>query len=447
MKSSRKEDMLRVATCMICTWIMTCPLLAGAQGSDMIAWGWLPELPASLGVAGAYAGISNGALIVTGGTNFPEPLFSKNGQVNPRARKIWCDTIYVLPKAGTAWQSPGRLPRPLAYGAAVTCDNGVILIGGCDAQAHYADVILLEWIEGEIRTTPLPPLPKPCAYTAAAVLGHTLYVAGGQDSPTAARAMENFWALDLSQLDLGWRILTPWPGPERILPVAAVQDGSFFVVSGCQLSANDQQEVSRRYLTDGYRFTPDATDPLRGSWQRIVNVPEPVAGAPSPAPAVGQTHFLVLGGDHGRYAGRTLDLAQDHPGFSRKILAYHTTTDTWTQFGALPASHVTTTAVVWDDRIVIPSGEIHPGVRSPKIMAGTFAEIRSGFSRADYAAWATYLLAILGMGIYFSKREKGTDDFFLGGWRVPWWAAGISIFGTQCDCCSCPCGRRPQWNH
>jgi len=35
------------------------------------------------------------------------------------------------------------------------------------------------------------------------------------------------------------------------------------------------------------------------------------------------------------------------------------------------------------------------------------------------------------MGIYFSRREKSTDDFFLGGRRVPWWAAGLSIFGTQ----------------
>jgi SSS family transporter len=35
------------------------------------------------------------------------------------------------------------------------------------------------------------------------------------------------------------------------------------------------------------------------------------------------------------------------------------------------------------------------------------------------------------MGIFFSRREKGTHDFFLGGQRVKWWAAGISIFGTQ----------------
>ena len=35
------------------------------------------------------------------------------------------------------------------------------------------------------------------------------------------------------------------------------------------------------------------------------------------------------------------------------------------------------------------------------------------------------------MGFYFSRREKSTDDFFRAGGRVPWWAAGLSIFGTQ----------------
>jgi solute:Na+ symporter, SSS family len=34
------------------------------------------------------------------------------------------------------------------------------------------------------------------------------------------------------------------------------------------------------------------------------------------------------------------------------------------------------------------------------------------------------------MGWFFSKRQKNTDDYFKGGGRVPWWAAGLSIFGT-----------------
>jgi len=42
-----------------------------------------------------------------------------------------------------------------------------------------------------------------------------------------------------------------------------------------------------------------------------------------------------------------------------------------------------------------------------------------------------YLAVLVGVGVYFAKREKSTDDFFLAGRRIPWWAAGLSIFGTQ----------------
>jgi len=48
----------------------------------------------------------------------------------------------------------------------------------------------------------------------------------------------------------------------------------------------------------------------------------------------------------------------------------------------------------------------------------------------DWIALCGYLGAILLIGVYFSKREKSTDDFFLAGRRVPWWAAGMSIIGT-----------------
>lgn len=52
------------------------------------------------------------------------------------------------------------------------------------------------------------------------------------------------------------------------------------------------------------------------------------------------------------------------------------------------------------------------------------------FTRTDYAVLFAYLAAMVVLGAWFSRREKTTDDFFRGGGRVPWWAAGLSIFGT-----------------
>lgn len=42
-----------------------------------------------------------------------------------------------------------------------------------------------------------------------------------------------------------------------------------------------------------------------------------------------------------------------------------------------------------------------------------------------------YLVSLVFMGLYLSRCGKSTDDFFLAGRRITWWAAGLSIFGTQ----------------
>ncbi|MBK8505985.1 MAG: sodium:solute symporter [Saprospiraceae bacterium] len=79
-------------------------------------------------------------------------------------------------------------------------------------------------------------------------------------------------------------------------------------------------------------------------------------------------------------------------------------------------------------RWVVVNGERGPGVRSPKLYA-----LDSGI-KFGWVNWTTlilYLSLMLLMGFYFSRKEVSTDDYFLGGGRIPWWAAGISIYGTQ----------------
>ena len=52
--------------------------------------------------------------------------------------------------------------------------------------------------------------------------------------------------------------------------------------------------------------------------------------------------------------------------------------------------------------------------------------------------WATinwfviilYFAGMLSIGIYFSKRNKSTDDYFKAGGRVPTWVAGCSVYAT-----------------
>lgn len=49
----------------------------------------------------------------------------------------------------------------------------------------------------------------------------------------------------------------------------------------------------------------------------------------------------------------------------------------------------------------------------------------------DYAVMAVYAAAVLGIGFWANRRQKDTEDYFLGGRRLPWWAVGISLVATS----------------
>ena len=49
----------------------------------------------------------------------------------------------------------------------------------------------------------------------------------------------------------------------------------------------------------------------------------------------------------------------------------------------------------------------------------------------DYVVLLLGLGLVLGIGAYFTARQKDTSDFFLAGRRIPWWAACLSFLATE----------------
>lgn len=384
-----------------------------------LRWEELAPLPPSpgqaeqRGVAGPFAGVHGDALIVAGGANFPDAMPWDGGA------KIWWDDIWVLEKISDTnprWVADKifKLSRRVGYGISVDTPDGVVCAGGHDAERCYAEVFMLSWDARtrEIRRTPLPAMPEPLSFMAGALIGSTLYVAGGQHTMKGAVPSSVFWALDLSRrvppAAFKWQVLPTWPGPPRILPVAAAQrtlaGEAFFLFSGRAQQPGQRTEL----FSDAYAFELKTR-----TWRALarINGDAGISVAAGTAAAVGTEEVLLFGGDRGELfialeahdlaiavlreklagaspAARALiergiaerfrlkqTLYETHPGFGREVFSYDTIRDTWRVVTRSPVPpQVTTLAVKSGGAIIIPSGEIRPGVRTPAVVKVTPVE-------------------------------------------------------------------------
>ncbi|GAB4153338.1 MAG: sodium:solute symporter [Planctomycetaceae bacterium] len=62
----------------------------------------------------------------------------------------------------------------------------------------------------------------------------------------------------------------------------------------------------------------------------------------------------------------------------------------------------------------------------PSQGVGLFAQL----AIADHVVLALYVLAMLWMGFSIARKQRSTDDFFVGGRSLPAWAVGISLFAS-----------------
>ena len=385
----------------LATVLLLCPnALAQTESSRQIfAWTRLPDPPTH--AAGACRGVSDGKLIAAGGTYRDDTGIPE-----------WKDSVFVLAHGALSWRhgfSPGR---GVAYSAAVSWNEEVICVGGSDQSGPVAEVIRLALDGRDPVMSYLPALPEPESMASAAIAGARLYVAGGISSAADSSRLHSFRALDLTDAEASWRVLLPWPGPARFAAASAASGGEVYLFAGI----HSDTTVQPRLLRDAYRYAPSS------GWKRLADMPFALAGAS--AVAYGPSHILLFGGISGP-AGESMARQQT------QILAYHTITDTWTVRGELPLNYITEPVVKWGDDVVVSGQLVSSGetVRAEfRSMPGPTA---ARFGRVNYLVLAVYCLILVGMGVYFARGRQTDTDYFLARRRIPWWAAGVSIFATQ----------------
>lgn len=118
--------------------------LSWAKLSPMVA---APGETAQEGIAGSFAGYSNGVLLAAGGANFPGAWKQFNGGqmfAHKGLSKTWRADIYAEVKG--KWIVAGKLPAPMGYGSYIQLDDGVLVIGGeLQGGAGSKDVFLMKW--------------------------------------------------------------------------------------------------------------------------------------------------------------------------------------------------------------------------------------------------------------------------------------------------------------
>lgn len=351
--------------------------ICSAQTSNH--WKRLPDLPDKLGVAGAFAGVRGGTLVVAGGANFPDKTPWEGG------KKVWYDTIYSLDKPNGKWLIAGKLPAPRAYGISVQTLRGLLLIGGSGDSAHFSNFWLINR-HANVRSDVvinidgsndahmpdddhpaytfsadaiggLPTLPFAVANACGAYVNYKIYVAGGTVSPTSTVALSTFLAFD--ERWQSWSNLPTWPGPARQLAIAGAYGRMFCMVGGTSLDAGADGQPVRTYLKDAYAYNSV------GGWKRIADLPFPLAASPSPAATV-NGKLIIFGGDDAPSAD-----PKTHKGFRDEMLEYDPATDKWTIIGHMPAPRATAPVVLWNGGYVIVSGEVRRGVRSREVWMWT----------------------------------------------------------------------------
>ena len=403
--------------------LLLCSMICMAQNRITVS----SAKPIKRAVSGHYAGLVNGELTTYGGCDFPDIPCADGG------KKVY---------------------YPRAYGASVQVPDGYVYLGGMDETGSLSECTLINATDG--TSTPFPSLPKALDNFAATYHDGMLWVAGGKSDSIPNK---DVYAIPIPCNGKAWDKVGTIPDDCRIQPCMAVQNTAtgynLFIFGGYQ---SKDEGMNPMVHTDGV-FIPIAElkkgDVTAKQWKRtsptLARTGKSVDGKQeqkiqaivgSTCTPVGYSHVAFFGGvDHDIFLnaieGKKDSMYHRHDPewyrFREEVLTYHTITDSW---GLIPGDSKLARAGAcltptedgkgW----IYSGGELMPGVRSADV---TRIEVSNdkNFGWLNWTILVLYLIAMLGMGFYFMRKENGSEDFFKGGGRIPWWAAGISIYATM----------------
>ena len=320
------------------------------------------------GVSACYCGVINGYLYIAGGCNFPDKPVAEGG------KKRFYKAIYAakLNAEGNRleWKTVGQMPQPAAYGVSVTYENSLIFVGGNNETGGLTTAIRLRPTATGMQQEALPSLPHALDNMAGAVVGHILYVVGGNCEGVATQKV---WSLDLKNTAKeGWKEEPSIPGIARVQPIAAALAGGLLGVWGGFAPKTDSKVA--QLAMNGASYNAGC-----GTWTALP-VPtdalgEEVFTGGATAIATPQKGVVVVGGvNKDVFLAAINKLPEGYLlhepewyRFNNRVLCYRD--GAWTQLFQHPSvTRAGCALAYWDGWVYVVGGELKPGIRTPEIV-------------------------------------------------------------------------------
>lgn len=320
------------------------------------------------GVSACYCGVINGYLYIAGGCNFPDKPVAEGG------KKRFYKAIYAakLNAEGDRleWKTVGQMPQPAAYGVSVNYENSLIFVGGNNETGGLTTAIRLRPTATGMQQEALPSLPHALDNMAGAVVGHILYVVGGNCEGVATQKV---WSLDLKNTAKeGWKEEPSIPGIARVQPIAAALAGDLLGVWGGFAPKTDSKAA--QLAMNGASYNAGC-----GTWTALP-VPtdalgEEVFTGGATAIATPQKGVVVVGGvNKDVFLAAINKLPEGYLlhepewyRFNSRVLCYRD--GTWTQLLQHPSvARAGCALAYWDGWVYVVGGELKPGIRTPEIV-------------------------------------------------------------------------------
>ena len=359
-------------------------LLTGcAQNSNLssITWNNDSKLPNTnniehLGVAGPITGIINRKLFIAGGANFPEGMPWDGG------KKQYPETgyLYSIENGKLHFDKEFDFNLALAYPGNTTDGNLLYTAGGENENGPSNKVFSYELNDkNEVIHNELPNLPEPLTNAGLVYADHSLYLVGGENS---SEVSDKIYKLDLNQNNASWKVFLTLPYPISTAVIVSDQKENIYIAGGRKRNENSKStiydQVLKLSLKDKSINTITKLKQATAAGTGIIYKGNLILFAGDNASTfhkveqlIGEINLSKNEEEKKDLINKKNQIQSNHPGFTSEVWAFNLKEESWYSLDSITAaSPVTTTALLYQDYVFIPSGEIKVGVRTNQILIG-----------------------------------------------------------------------------